>query len=60
MISVTGLKDMFVRGDGRGAARDETEKIGIKLIKQHLTCFDGKLSVYSECADEDNLQKKHA
>ena len=43
-----------------GEARDETEKIGIKLIKQHLTCFDGKLSVYSECADEDNLQKKHA
>lgn len=60
MISVTSLKDVFVCGDGVGA-RDEIENIGIEMIRQHLTCSDGKVGLYSEYAVETkNLQQKHA
>lgn len=52
MMSVTGLKDVFVCGEGKGVTRDEI-KIGIKMIKQHLTCLDGKVEFYSERAGGD-------
>lgn len=35
MISVTGLKEVFVCGDGKGVTRDEIENVGIEMIRQH-------------------------
>lgn len=59
MISVTSLKDVFVCGDGVGA-RDEIENIGIEMIRQHLTCSDGKVGLYSEYASGDKESSAEA